>query len=176
MYSSLLPISGRNGYELTRTGGTQGFTSAQSHKDLLFCLREDNKLLPNKAGACLIIPNIKSYYIFYRKRGIKDSRDDPIAVTEYAPPSLGGSLRVNPNIIDRWPIIGEFAYVKMLATNILVSANKTLRAKSKPPVAVGPISHERNNIKYAQMFFGPAKKLQSNVRCIHYSEQYVNDC
>jgi hypothetical protein len=40
MHSNLLPIAGRKGYEVTRKSGTAGFTSSQSHADLLFVLHE----------------------------------------------------------------------------------------------------------------------------------------
>ena len=50
MYSNISLLAGRKGYEMTRTSGTGGITSPQSHADLLFVLHENDSLLPNKAG------------------------------------------------------------------------------------------------------------------------------
>lgn len=52
MHSNLCLLAGRKGFEVTRTSGTAGFTSPQSHADLLFVLRDNDSLLPNKAGVC----------------------------------------------------------------------------------------------------------------------------
>lgn len=126
LLSNLLPVAGNKGNEVTRNCGTNGFTSAQTHKDLLFVLRENDTLLPNKAGACLIIPHDKQYYLLYSKHK-PDKEDHPIGITTYGPPKPGGSLMINGNAIDEWPIIGEFAYVKMIATLILNRLNVILQ-------------------------------------------------
>ena len=52
MHSNLSLLAGRKGFEVTRTSGTAGFTSPQSHADLLFVLHDNDSLLPNKAGVC----------------------------------------------------------------------------------------------------------------------------
>jgi hypothetical protein len=105
MYTNLRAISGRWGSEVTRTSGTGGYVTTQSHKDLLtsgtggyvttqshkdllFVLHENDGLLPNKAGACLIVPHKKYSYILYSKHA-PASDEHPIGLTTYPPPKPG---------------------------------------------------------------------------------------
>lgn len=92
MYNYLLPSAGRAGVEVVRTGGTAGTTNTQSHKDMLHVLQQNGSMLPNKAGACLILPDKKKYFILYKKH--KFEVEHPIAITTYAPPKPGGSLLI----------------------------------------------------------------------------------
>jgi hypothetical protein len=52
MHSNLSILAGRKGYEVTRKSGTAGFTSSQSHADLLFVLHDNDSLTPNRLGVC----------------------------------------------------------------------------------------------------------------------------
>ena len=116
MYSNLSQLAGRKGYEVTRTSGTAGFTTHQSHADLLFVLHKNDSLLPNKAGSSLIIPHGKFYFILYTKHKAKDG-EHPIGITTYVPPKPGGALVLNSNAIDAWPILGDFASTNLVSTN-----------------------------------------------------------
>lgn len=160
MYTNVLPMAGRGGYEVTRTSGTNYKTCPQSHKNFLFVLHENDALLPNKAGACLIIPHKKYYIIVYRKHN-PDVGESPIAVTKYAPPQLGGAFTVNGNVIDYFPFFGEFAYTKMLATLVLKRVNEIFASDGMPAVALGPVKHEMRNIKYARSIFKLEKSYRS---------------
>ena len=160
LYSNLRPLADRGGFEVTRTSGTSGFVSHQSHKDLLFVLRENDGLLPNKAGACLILPHEKQYYILYSKHKVKDGKH-PIGITTYAPPKPGGSLMINGNALDEWPILGEFAYAKMICTLTLKRLNEFHLQSGLCPVATGPIQHEMKSIAYSCQTFQFTKSYKS---------------
>ena len=85
-------------------------------------------------------------------------------MTTYAPPKPGGAFVLNCNAIDTWPILGEFAYIKMLITVILDKHNKVLQASGNLKVGHGPISHELRNIEYARKFFRLTKSLKVFVK------------
>ena len=150
MYYDLAYEAGWDGIGLTRTSGTNGYTNNTSHRDLLRVLHANPSLLPNKAGACWIIPHKKYYYILYSKHTYKS--DEPsIGCTTYAPPKPGGSLLLNGNAMVQYPILGEMAYLKMYLTLLLKRFNAI--REDEPPVAIGPISHELRNIQYARGIF-----------------------
>ena len=48
IYSNLCPVSGKQGFDVTRLGGTGGYTCDQSTKDLLYILKQNDSLLPKK--------------------------------------------------------------------------------------------------------------------------------
>lgn len=163
MYTNLRAISGRRGSEVTRTSGTGGYVTHQSHKDLLFVLHENDGLLPNKAGACLIVPHKKYYYILYSKHD-PDTNEHPIGLTKYAPPKPGGSLIINGNAVDAWPVLGEFAYLKMVATLTLVRLNEIWHEQQRSPLAVGPIAGELDNIEYSREIYELTGSYRSFVK------------
>jgi len=107
LYHSILPCCGKGGYELKRTGGACGLTSSETTQDLLCVLRRNNTLLPNKAGACLILQDSKYYWIFYSKHN-KTMESNPMAHIKYTPTNIGNSVRREGSMIDFFPIIGEF--------------------------------------------------------------------
>ena len=94
----------------------------------------------------------KIYFIFYTKHDPGDD-DHPIARTTYAPPKPGGSFIINGNAIDNWPVIGKFAYLKMIATLTLKRLNEKRKMLNLPPVAEGPILQEFENIEYCRLIF-----------------------
>ena len=99
----------------------------------------------------------------YTKQKAKDG-EHPIGITTYAPPKLGGSFVLNGNAINAWPILGDFAYIKMLVTLILQRRNEELIKQGKPQVGHGPIIHELGNIEYAGKFFGHTKSFKAFVK------------
>ena len=99
LYWNLRAISGRRGFEVTRTSGTGGVTSPQTHVDLLFVLHENEYLLPNKAGSCISIPHKNMYYILYKKHD-PDVNTHPIVITTIAPPKPGGLFLLNGHAVD----------------------------------------------------------------------------
>ena len=153
----------QKGYEVTRTSGTAGFTTHRSHADLLFALHENDSLLPNKTGSSLIIPHGKFYFVLYTKHKAKDG-DHPIKITTYAPPKPGGALVLNSNAIDAWPILSDFAYIKMLVTLILQQRNEAFQQKGKPQVGHGSIGYELRYIEYARKFYLHKKSFKAFVK------------
>jgi hypothetical protein len=149
LYHSILPSCGKGGYELKRTGGACGMTSSQTTKDLLCVLHRSNTLLPNKAGACLILQDSKYYWIFYSKHN-KKLESHPIAHIKYTPPNIGGSVRLEGSMIDFFPIIGEFCYCKMLVALIYDQMNKNYLDVTCQPVATEPLRSELKSIEYAR--------------------------
>jgi len=114
-------------------------------------------------GACLIIPHKKFYYIFYTKHKPKEGKH-PIGVTTYAPPKPGGSFVINGNALDAWPVLGDFAYVKMLVTLILHRLNEEFLSKNKTQVGWGPIAYELKNVDYARKFFSRTGSFKAFVK------------
>lgn len=152
LYSTLCHVAGKGGWEMNRTSGTNACVNDSTHKDLTLVLHTNQSLLPNKAGACWIIPHKKFYYILYSKHNPGDNKH-PIACTTYSPPKPGGSFLLNSNAISKWPILGEFAFVKMIATLTLKKLNEYNVAKRQHTVASGPIVDELRNINYARRIF-----------------------
>ena len=152
MYNQLYFVAGRDGKEVTRTSGTNGITSPSTHMDLLSALHNNPSLLPNKVGACWIIPGKKMYYILYAKH-TPEPEEHSIACTTYAPPMPGGSFILNGNALHKWQILGEMAYAKMLTTLTLKRLNEVRVSNSDSPIATGPIKFELRNIEYARQTF-----------------------
>ena len=152
MYHHLYYVAGRDGKEINRTSGTNGFTSPSTHLDLLSSLHNNPSLLPNKVGACWIIQHKKFYYILYSKHN-PTSNEHPIACTTYAPPMPGGSLLLNGNALEKWPVLGEMAYGKMMATLTLKRLNEVRLSNKDLPIATGPIKYELRNIEYARQAY-----------------------
>ena len=114
-------------------------------------------------GACLIIPHKKFYYIFYTKHKAKVGKH-PIGFTTYAPPKPGGSFVLNGNALDAWPVLGDFAYAKMLVTLIIHRLNEEFVSQNEPQVGWGPIIYEMKNIDYARKFFSRTKSFKAFVK------------
>ena len=114
-------------------------------------------------GACLIIPHKKFYYIFYSKYKVKEGKH-PIGVTTYAPPKPGGSFVLNGNALDAWPVLGDFAYIKMLVTLILHRLNEEFVSINASQVGWGPIIYELKNIEYARKFFSRTGSFKAFVK------------
>ena len=106
------------------------------------------------------------YHIFYKKQVITRRNEHPIANTTYAPPSHGGALRLNPNMIDKWPILGELAYLKMVATVIIAQINIGYKKFNIKRVATGPILHEMKNVNYARYIYKNVKLGNYRAMCI----------
>jgi hypothetical protein len=122
MFSNIIPFCGKSGMEVQRVSGTHGRVNDQSTR-ILSLLAKDDKLLPNKAGSCLILLGEKHYWIFYKSQE-KRSGKSPIAMYKYSPPQTGGSVRLHQNALDVFPVIGEFEYVKMISVLLLNEMNR----------------------------------------------------
>jgi hypothetical protein len=162
IYSNLRPISGKQGFEVTRLGGTGGYTCDQSTKDLLYILKQNDSLLPRKAGACLIIPSKKFYSVYYmRNKTDPETSQHPVAYHKYSPPKPGGSFMLDGTILNYFKIIGEFGYLKMVVTLLLQTMNDQCLDIMGYPVCKGPIHYEMRNIDYARGAFQINKSYAS---------------
>ena len=126
--------------------GTSGFTSPQSHKDMLLVLQGNDSLLPNEAGACLISPHKQLYYVIYTKHSSANDGHS-IAITTYAPPKPGRTLLIYGNAVGMWPVISGFAYDKKTSTLTLKVLNEIGKEMGLLQVAVGPIKYEKKSYR-----------------------------
>ena len=161
LYHTLRCVSGKNGFELNRVGGSSGLRSEQSDQDFLFVINELPSTLPRKCGACLIIPFQFGYKVLYTKRSKRDGKHR-IAICTYSVPRDGGSFRINNSTMKDFPFMGEFSYIKMLGTMILLKINESWKVGSCSfEVAVCPLQNEYRNILMARNCF------QASNRCYH---------
>ena len=84
-------VSGKHGFELTRTGGSSGKTNDQSDMNLLSALHDVQTALPRRLGACKITRNNLHYTLTYRRVNPEDGSSD-VASHQYCPPQSGGSF------------------------------------------------------------------------------------
>ena len=56
-------------------------------------------------------------------------------------------------LLERYPLLIEFSYLKMVAVMVLIALNKSRRLNSLPEVAEGPIAREMKSISYARKYF-----------------------
>jgi hypothetical protein len=101
--------------------------------------------------------------MFYTKQKVKEGKH-PIGVTTYAPPKPGGSFILNGNALDAWPVLGDFAYIKMLVTLILHRLNEEFVSINASQVGWGPIIYELKNIEYARKFFSRTGSFKAFVK------------
>ena len=111
LYTNILPFYGKKGYEMTRLSGSNGYTSDQTTKDLFSVLRRNQYLLPNKAGACLVLQAPKWYWIFYTKHSVKPGTQS-VAVHKYSPPNRVGSVLLQGTILTTSQSLVNFAMQK----------------------------------------------------------------
>jgi hypothetical protein len=145
MFSNNTPFCGKHDMEVQRVSGTNGRVNDQSTRDILSLLAKDDKLLPSKAGACLILPGEKYYWIFYKCHE-KKSGKSPIVMYKYSPPQTGGSVRLHPNALDVFPVIGEFEYVKMISVLLLNEMNRRETFLKGKPISEAALASELASI------------------------------
>lgn len=153
IFANVLPFCGKNGWEVNRKGGTNGYVTDQSKRNLLSTLAYNKKLLPNKAGASLILIDRSCFWIFYHRHNSKAGSMD-FAYIKYAPPKVGGSVILRGNIIDKYSIIGEFCYTKMITVLLINELNSTyLHWVEGRKCSAGAIACELESIEYARTAF-----------------------
>jgi hypothetical protein len=149
LYELIGSVSGKRGFEMTRTGGSSGQTSDQTDVEFLHALHEVHTSLPRRLGACKITRDKLLYNVTYRKVTPKPGKN-PVTTVKYCPVKRGGSFNMEPGMLKRYPWLGEFSYLKMTAVMILQALNDRRSMEGKNPVAVGPIKQEMENIIYAR--------------------------
>ena len=152
LYSQVRCIADKQGFEVKRTSGTGGCVSEQTDIDLMFAMRESESSLPRKLGACKIVRNIYFYHIFYTKIQPKPGTK-PIGHITYRPPKDGGSFLLNPAAMEQFPFLGEFSYLKMVATLVILELNLLRVSENLQPIASGPLISEMRNIRYTRSVF-----------------------
>jgi len=152
LYSQVQCKAGKQGFEVKRTSGTGGRVSEQSDIDLMFAMRESESSLPRKLGACKIVRNKYFYHIFYKKIQPKPGTNH-IALITYSPPKDGGSFLLNPAAMEHFPFLGEFSYLKMVATLVILELNLLRVSENLQPIASGPLISEMTKIRYARSVF-----------------------
>ena len=69
-------------------------------------------------------------------------------------------------MIDSWPILGKFAYLKMLATVILRHTNVHHNTYNIQCVVTGTILHKMKNIQYARCLYTNVKIDKYRDMCV----------
>lgn len=159
LYYSLRPLSGRNGYELSRRGGSSGLVSNQTDRDLLDCIHDAPGLCPRKLRGVLIMRGSLTYYLVYKN---KDSTK--FVSYQYSPPKAGGSFRMPSSILKRFPVIQEFTYLKMVAVKVLQSLNNYRETKGLTNVCPGVLSCESRKINKARMAYKSCSLASSHEK------------
>ena len=107
LLSKIGSISGKHGFEFSRTCGSSGRTSAQSNRDLLRALHACPTSLPRKVGACKVMThNPFTYLITYRR--VKAPPEDGVVSYKYSVPRRGGSFEMQPGLVALCPVLAEF--------------------------------------------------------------------
>jgi hypothetical protein len=130
LYHQLRPLCGRQGYKMTRRGGFSGIVSPKSDSDLLDCCHNVLQLFSRKLRGVLIMKGFLEYHMVYRN--VSSSRFIHHA---YSPPKEGGSFKMPSKLLLQYPLLVEFAYLKMMAVEILYSLNTHCASTGLPEVA-----------------------------------------
>jgi hypothetical protein len=141
LYHKLRPIAGRQGYEIARRGGSSGKTCLQSDQDLLDCIHDVPGLCPRRLRGVVILRGHFSYYLIYR-----NVESTKFVCHQYSPPKEGGSFKMPTAILYNYPVLAEFTYLKMVATEVLRSLNINRDERGLPRVCQGVIDCESQKI------------------------------
>ena len=76
-----------------------------------------------------------------------------VASHRYCPPQHGGSFAMVPALLERYPLLIEFSYLKMVTVMVLITLNKRRKLNGLTEVTEGSIAREIKNISYARKFF-----------------------
>ena len=153
LYHQLRPIAGRQGYEVARRGGSSGKTCLQSDQDLLDCIHDVPGLCPRRLRGVVILRGPLSYYLIYR-----NVESTKFVCYQYSPPKEGGSFKMPTAILYNYPVLGEFAYLKMVATEVLRSLNVNRVERGLPRVCQGVIDCELRKIAKSREIYNTCDK------------------
>jgi hypothetical protein len=84
---------------LMRFDWSSGMTHDEATKNLLVVLKKNTSLLSNKAGACLIIKEVRYYWLCYIGHA-PTSPDKHIAHIKYSPLMVDDSVHLQGLIMD----------------------------------------------------------------------------
>ena len=153
LYHQLRPIAGRQGYEVVRRGGSSGKTCLQSDQDLLDCIHDVPGLCPRKLCGVVILRGNLAYYLIYRN---VDSTK--FVCHQYSPPKEGGSFKMPTAMLYKYPVLGEFTYLKMVATEVLRSLNVCRVERGLPKVCQGVIDCETRKVQESRKVYDASDK------------------
>ena len=105
-----------------------------------FCMECMLFVQHSQVGGCKITCNKCHYYVTYHKGD--NHGKSPIAAVNYSPIRCGGILDMNPGTMVKYPCLGEFAYLKMMAVTILREFNNYQKNCDQRETAIGPIRQE----------------------------------
>jgi len=71
----------------------------------------------------------------------------------YSPLKDGGSFLLNPAAMEHFPFLGEFSYLKMVATLVILELNLLQVSENLQAIASGPLISEMTKIRYARNVF-----------------------
>ena len=97
------------------------------------------------------------YKILYTKRSKKGGKHR-IVICTYSVPREGGSFSFNNGSMERFPLLGEFSYMKMIGTMIIFRLNEILKTTKNFKLAIGPLQNEYANIVMARNCFSASNR------------------
>jgi len=177
LYFQLRSISGRQGYEVTRRGGSSGKVTNQSDRDLIDCIHDVPGMCPRKLLGVIILRGPFSYYLVYT-----NVSSSAFVCYQYPPPKEGGSFRLPPTFLYSHPVLAKFAYLKMIAIEILRSLNTHRVSHGLSLLAQGIIECESRKMNEAREFYrtnklsGKQRTLYSFVECFSSLHTYSMVC
>lgn len=142
LYDYVCSVCGKGGYEMTRTSGSSGEVSPSTDANFLIAMTDHFSFLPRATGACKIFRGKLNYVIAYQRVAKNDGGSNGIAFFKYGVPREGGSFQCTTVAVRRFPIFGEMAYGKMIATLLLEKWNSERVSVGKLPFASGAVSAE----------------------------------
>jgi hypothetical protein len=169
LYHQLRAICGRQGYEITRRGGSSGKVTNVSDHDLIDCIHDVPGLCPRKLRGVLILRGVFTYFLVYRN--VKSSS---FVCYQYPPPKEGGSFNLPSYLIYCYPVLAEFGYLKMIAIEILRSLNSHRARKGMSPVAQGILQCESMKLNQARKLYKKCD-ITSEQRNLYALVTYFNN-
>lgn len=177
LYHQLRALSGRQGYEIIRRGGSSGKVTNQSDQDLVDCIHDVPGMCPRKLRGVLILRGQFTYFLVYRN--VKSSS---FVCYQYSPPKEGGSFNLPSYLLYRYPVLAEFAYLKMMAIEIIRSLNNYRASKGMSLVAQGIVQCESMKLSKALKMYrkcdspGRQGQLYTLVNCFNNLHTYSMVC
>ena len=80
--------------------------------------------IPRRLGGCKIGREKCHYIVTYRKQHTSQHDLSHVLIVRYSPIRRGGSFDMQPGMMDKYPCLREFAYVKMVAVMIIDALNR----------------------------------------------------
>jgi hypothetical protein len=89
-------------------------------------------MCPRRLPGILIVRGVLTYYLVYRNVASSN-----FVCYQYSPTKEGGLFRMPSAVLHKYPVLSEFAYLKMMAVEILWSLNSHRASGESSPVCKG---------------------------------------